>query len=126
MRAIAVATRHRLRERVAASPLGPATLDFLDAVVLQVAHPLGGVRVGDSVTHEQAIGDRVLLLVEASLGDEAKVIRAAGELATDPALLSALFQNLDLLPPAGSRPADAIALLVVMALSRLEEIGTGG
>ena len=126
MRAIAAATRQRLRERLAASALGPSTLDFLDAVVLQVAHPLGGVRAGDSATHEQALADRVLILLEASLGGDESVVRAAGELATDLPLLSALFQNLDLLPPAGSTSADAIALLVVMALSRLEEAGEGG
>ena len=121
MRRLPAATRQHLRAALAGSALDPEVLAFIEAVVLQVARPLGAGRRRGILRREGELGDRVLALLTASLGDEETVERAAGELAADFPLLSAFFQNLDLLPASGSTSADAIPLLVVMALSRLEE-----
>jgi hypothetical protein len=111
-----------MRDGVERGALGIGALEFLEAVVLQTAHPLGAHGRRGDAHHEEAVVDRVLGLAEASLGDDASVARAAGALAADPRLLAIFFQNLDLLPTVGSRPADAISLLVLMASSLLDEI----
>ena len=121
MRALTAATRQRLREGVTKSAFGEDVLDFLESVVQLAAHPLGEPSRSGDEAHEIAIADRVMQLLDAAVADVASVANASVTLARDPALLGALFQSLDLLPvehPA----ADSIALLVGMALSRLDEI----
>ena len=110
-----------MREALSHGALGPEMLPFLENVVALVSHPLGGpVRRGDEV-HEGEVADRVMQLLEASLGDGGAVAAAAETLASDRELLAAFFQSLDTLPGASHPPADAIALLVVTALGRLDK-----
>ena len=105
------------------SALGADALPFLEGVVQLVAHPLGEpTRQGDE-EHEFEVVQRVLPLLEATLGDERSAASAAETLAADPDLLGAFFQSLDLLPAGDYPPADSIAMLVMMALGRLDEIG---
>ena len=122
MRALAMSIRVGMRQAAGESALGPEILEFLEAVVLMVAYPIGAPARTGEPGHEQAAVKRVTELLEASLGDDRAVAEAADALATDMPVLAAFFQNLDLLPSSGYSPADAIATLVVMALSRLEEI----
>ena len=122
MRALSPAARAHVRAAAAAGALGEEIVEFVDAVALLVAHPLGGATAREGA-FELSTADRVLRLLERSLGGEAVVTDAAGELAAEPEMLAAFFQNLDLLPAGGHPAADAIPLLVVLALSRLEEMG---
>jgi hypothetical protein len=110
-----------MREAVARSRLGAGVLEFLEAVVQLTAHPLGQPSRRGDEAHEDAVMQRALSLLEASLGDEPAVAAAAEALAADHDLLGAFFQSLDLLPPSGYPPADSIVLLIVMALGRLDE-----
>ena len=120
MRALTAATRQRLRDAATRSALGSDALGFLESVVQIAAHPLGEVSRRGDEEHERVIADRVMQLLEAALGAPESVDGAIATLAGDPVLLGALFQSLDLLPP-DYRAADSIALLVVMALGRLDE-----
>jgi hypothetical protein len=124
MRGLTAATRHLIRDALDATPFGARSLEFVEAVVVQVAHPLGSASRDGAAGHESMVTDRVLRLLRSAVGDDASVTAAANDLATEPPLLAAFFQNLDLLPPAGFPPADAVGLLVMLALSRLEETGT--
>jgi hypothetical protein len=120
MRALTAAARERMRALLSEGTLGLPMQPFVEAVVELVAHPLGGVpRTGDE-SHELDVAHRVVSLLEDSLGDEAVVAAAANRLAADDEMLSAFFQNLDLLP-GGDSAADAAALLVVSAIGRLGE-----
>ena|SRR5687768_11660692 len=110
-----------MREAVVGTALGTEVLPFVEAVVQLTAHPLGQpTRQGDEA-HEYEVVQRVLPLLEASLGDDASVARAADSLAADADLLGAFFQSLDLLPAGDYPPADSIAMLVMMALGRLDD-----
>jgi hypothetical protein len=111
-----------MREAVEHSALGTAVLPFLEAVVQLTAHPLGEPSRQGNEAHESEVVQRVLPLVEASLGDERAAAAAAGTLAADPDLLGAFFQSLDLLPAGAYPPGDSISVLVMMALGRLDEI----
>jgi hypothetical protein len=122
VRALSAATHAHIREIAATEALGETLVAFVEAVVLQVAHPLGGMGEHQR-TPEVAVANQVIGLLGRSLGGEGVVADAADELAAEPAMLAAFFQNLDLLPAGGHRAADAVALLVVLALSRLEETG---
>jgi hypothetical protein len=114
-----------MREAVVRSALGTEALVFLEGVVQLTAHPLGeSSRQGDE-KHELDAVERVLPLLEAALGDERSAASAAQALAADPELLGAFFQSLDLLPAGDYAPADSIALLVMMALAALDDIGDG-
>ncbi len=122
MRALSAATHAHIREIAATEALGEKLVAFVEAVVLMVAHPLGAVNA-DWIASELATAERVVGLLQRSLAGEDVVAAAADELAAEPAMLAAFFQNLDLLPTGGHRAADAVALLVMLGLSRLEEIG---
>ena len=120
-RALAAATRKRLRGIVAEGGLDREVGEFVEAVVLQTARPLGVPPRRGIIVRESELIARVVALLEASVRGDERLVPAATELAADPQLLSAFFQNLDLLPPSGSPRADAVAILVVMALGLLEE-----
>jgi hypothetical protein len=126
MRALTAAARQQLRDAIEAGPLGERALAFVEAVVTQLAHPLGHASRHGDTAHESTVAARVAGLLNAALGDDPTVTAAADDLAHDPGMLAVFFQNLDLLPSHGFRPADAVALLVVMAMSRLEELNTRG
>jgi hypothetical protein len=121
MRALSAAARTHVRVAAGTRHLGEL-VEFVETVVLLVAHPLGDPEVPASAP-ELATADRVIALVERALAGDTQGAEAAGDLAADPEMLAAFFQNLDLLPRGGHRAADAVALLVMLALSRLEEIG---
>lgn len=125
MRALSPATRQRVRAALGDGPLGAEMVDFVEAVVLQSAHPLGG-EASRGAASERRVADHVIEMLNATLGDERAVASAARTLAADRPLLAIVFQNLDLLPAPPSSRADAIALLVVLALSRLEEGDASG
>ena len=124
-RALAAATRHRLRGIVAGGGLDPGLVAFVEAVVLQTARPLGAARRRGIIRREAELVDRVVALLAASVRGDERLVPAAADLAGDAPLLSAFFQNLDLLPPAGSPISDAAAMLVMMALGILEEAKEG-
>ena len=119
-RALAAATRKQLRGIVADGGLDREVQAFVEAVVLQTARPLGTAPRRGIVQRESELVGRVTALLEASVGGDERLVPAATELAADPELLSAFFQNLDLLPPSGAPLGDAVAMLVVMALGLLE------
>ena len=120
MRVLSPAARAHIRDAVKARQLGEELIGFVEAVVLLVAYPLGNAE-SHAKAPEIATAERVIHLLERSLANEAVVANAADALAAEPAMLAAFFQNLDLLPAGGHRAADAVALLVMLALSRLEE-----
>ncbi len=70
---------------------------------------------------ERQVADQVIRLVVASLAGEGSTVRAGEELAADPALLAAFFQNLDLLPADGGSQVDGIALVTSTALQWLAD-----
>ena len=116
-----------------------AVLPFAEAVVRQVAHPLGAPPVDATEHHDRElrVAERFAAILRLacgadgrapgrdSTGQDAEVDRAAALLAGDAALLSACFQNTDLLPHAGAPAADAVALLVLRAMERLAATPTG-
>ena len=114
------ATRRLVREALDATPLGDAGLAFVEAVIVQRAYPLGEQMTPDSVTEEQVAEKVACLVTWSDMEDEAKS-HAAKALASDPALLAAFFQNLDLLPTNGPPPVGQIALLVAGALQWLAD-----
>ncbi len=101
-----------------------AALPFAEAVVHQVAHPLGA-RVAAGAPEQRAARERaVAAVLLATIGaaasrDERLLEQAADQLAADAALLAACYQNLDLLPAFGHAASDAVALLVGRAVERL-------
>lgn len=106
--------RH-LRERLRAQE---AALPFAAAVATQLAHAPGAP--GDEAT-ERAAADRVVRLLEIAASSPT---RAGGEqeeeLLEDPHLLSAVFQNLDLLYVEGYPAADAVGRLLARLVDRAE------
>ncbi len=118
---LAPATRALLREALDPG-CGDDLLAFAAQVTRQVAHPLGAGHDGapSPVERERAVGERTAAIVRAACGgdDAAAVTHAATLLADDVALLSAFFQNLDMLPTPDAA-GDAIAMLVMEAMGRL-------
>lgn len=111
-----------------------AVLPFAEAVVRQVAHPLGAPAV-DAAEHrdrELRVAERFAAILRLACGADGRPAghdegadRGAALLAGDAALLSACFQNTDLLPHAGAPVADAVALLVLRAMERLAATPAG-
>ena len=118
MRALSAAARTHVRVAAGTRHLGEL-VEFVEAVVLLVAHPLGDPET-PATAPELAAADRVIALVQRAAADESEAVDAAGELAAEPEMLAAFFQNLDLLPGGGHRAADAVTLLVLLALGRLD------
>ena len=94
---------------------------FIEVVVWQRAHALTESSPGDSSATEGELATRVLSLVEASVGGALAGQRAAAELAADPALLAAFFQNLDLLPAEPDPQVDMLVSMVGEAVRQLAE-----
>jgi hypothetical protein len=94
-------------------------LPFAEAVVEQVAHPLGTAPSADPAGAERAVGGRVVGLLEGSVAGASAAAEAAAGLSNDPAMLAAFFQNLDLLDRRTDARTDAVALLVLSAMERL-------
>lgn len=92
-------------------------LPFLEAVAGQVAHRHGEPE-GDPREAELAAGVRALELLLAPEEED-----AAGRLVSEPPMLAAFFQNVDLLYEHRDPHADAVAGLVMRALERAEEGG---
>lgn len=108
--------------RVAAAPAPDHPGDgFVEAVVRQVAHPLHAtpIPVAERVARESPVRDVVHAVLEAAAaGAGSELFSAMAETLTgSPRLLSALFQNLDLLPE-GDATTDGVALLIATALDR--------
>lgn len=99
----------RLRTRLAAEP---DALPFAEAVATQLAHPPGAQGDPDA---ERAAVDRIVGFLAAAAGGG-----DGDDLLADPALLSAVFQNLDLLYAPGIHPPDGVALLLARLIDRAE------
>jgi hypothetical protein len=111
------AARETLARRVEArlrTRLEPAVLPLATAAVLQLALPPGRTMVARREL------DRVVERVAAVLEVPPAGRSAAATLPEDVELLSVLFQNLDLLPPADAA-ADRLALRVLRAMSDARE-----
>lgn len=120
--ALAPETRERLRAELG-HRFGSETVAFAAQVTRQVAHPLGATHDDGSalppMERERAVAARTAAIIRAACDDdEAAAAHAATRLAEDVALLSAFFQNLDLLPTRDVA-GDAIAMLVTEAMGRL-------
>ncbi|HEY0970328.1 MAG TPA: hypothetical protein VGE02_05060, partial [Gemmatimonadales bacterium] len=115
---LAPATRGMLRDELGHLPESGA-LAFAEQVTRQVAHPLGATHDGRApAERERAVAARVAEILRTARGGDAAAAHAATLLADDVPLLSAFFQNLDLLP-AGDATSDAVALLVMEAMGLL-------
>lgn len=130
MRDLSEAVRIDLRAALHATAMSSLALPFVEAVVLQRAYPLGdsmasGASASERDVAERRVADQVIRLVVASLAEERSTARAGEELAADPALLAAFFQNLDLLPADGGSPLDGLVRLAGAALQRLTDTLTG-
>jgi hypothetical protein len=118
MPALSDGSRTRLR-RALRRTLREGAVPFGETVVLQLAHPLGVAAPDDAATLERGVADRVVALLEASVADPHFAARAAVELAGDPVVLAAFFQNLDLRDRRRWPHADAVSMLVLEAMQRL-------
>lgn len=127
-----------LRARLAAllpARCHAAVLPFAETVARQVAHPLGAppASAADAAAREREVAERLGAALRAACdhaGDDGDGGGDAGQrdqaldaaarlLAADPVLLSACFQNTDLLPHHGGPAADRVALLVLRGMERL-------
>ncbi len=90
---------------------------FLDAVVRQLAYPLGPAAPEPSPALEHAVEAQVAELLELAVRHPAG---AAERLAADPVLLAVFFQNSDLLYAHGHPGAAAVGAAVLDALGLLE------
>jgi hypothetical protein len=92
---------------------------YIEAIVWQLTNGLGDVPPSEASRAEDAAATRVLGFVEAASGGAIAFEGGVDALAKDAVLLSAFFQNLDLLPAEHDPHVDAIALLVGDAVHRL-------
>lgn len=122
MRRLDEAARGELRAALESGPVGVEALAFVEAVVEQAVHRLGPERSPVLAGATASMGKRVVSFLEAAAEGEPSRTRAAEELAGEPVILAAFYQNLDLLPAASSAPADAIALLVLTTLALMESV----
>ncbi len=99
---------------------------FVETIVWQWAGGLGDAPAADTAAAEDAVAARVLGLVEGASGGAVAFEGAVEALARDPVLLSAFFQNLDLLPAEHDPQVDAIAMMVGEAVYRLSQTFDGG
>lgn len=105
---------------------------FVSHVVEQYIHRLGAV--SDSPISERGEALRVRALIDhagdAHLIEEPRALalrdRAAHDLAGDPALLAAFFQNIDLLYADRFPRADAVSALILRALELSASIPRSG
>ncbi|HET6231990.1 MAG TPA: hypothetical protein VFE05_18095 [Longimicrobiaceae bacterium] len=101
--------------------LDDAVRPFVDAVVAQVARPLG---VRDVPASAEARVRAVVANLIARASDPTPAARVPAELlVADLVLLAAFFQNVDLLYDGGYAHADAVSMLVMHALELLDRTG---
>ena len=94
---------------------------FIEAIVWQWSKGIREPSVAEAAILEETAVARVLGLVEAAVGGAIAFEGGVDALAKDPVLLSAFFQNLDLLPAEHDPHVDAIALMVGDAVHRLSQ-----
>ena len=121
MRRLADATQARLDRSLTGWPHAAAVRGFIAAVVWQRSHAMGERSPTDAAGVEDAALTDALRLVEDAASGSTGHERGVTELAGQPALLSAFFQNLDLLPAERDPQVDAIAMMVGAAVHRLAE-----
>ena len=94
-----------------------AALPFLTAIAEQIGQADGkqSATAEPLLEGQHTVENALLLLRQPEAAD------AADRLATDPVMLAAFFQNVDLLYEHGYREADAVAALVMHAVERLAE-----
>jgi hypothetical protein len=116
-RALGRACSEALRETLDKAGAGTA-LPFVEATVLQAAHPLGtNVTAPGAAEREWRTANLTLeLLLDAVPAVRAPSEDAAARLRAEPRLLAAFFQNIDLLYQHGFPYADAVSGLVLRAL----------
>jgi hypothetical protein len=111
-----------------------AALAFAEAVAVQRARPLGGAPLPEAEQQrlDTAVAERVTRLVHAANGHAAHTPGTVpappaptAELRSDPVLLAAVFQNIDLLYRDGYPHADTVSDFVMRALSRACERAAG-
>ena len=113
--------RQRIREALADWPMSRETQGFIEAIVWQWSNATGELPASEATAAEESVATRVLGLIQAAVGGAIAYEGAVDALANDPVLLSAFFQNLDLLPAEHDPQVDAIALLVGDAVHRLSK-----
>ena len=122
---LADATRARIDRSLTGWPRGPEVRTFIAAVVWQWANGAHDSSP-DSAAVEDAAVTRVVGLIEAASGGAVTFEGGVDALANDPVLLSAFFQNLDLLPAEHDPQVDAIAMMVGDAVYRLSRTFESG
>lgn len=99
-----------------------AGLPFLEAVVRQLAYPLGGSSPLSEREAREQVTELLRLAREPSSTGEPQggALRAAEQMVRNPVLLSVVFQNIDLLYEHGYPGADALSVAVMTAVGELE------
>lgn len=124
MRTIHAEVSTYLFSRLAARDLESA-LPFVRAVIAQVLGPIAEDGSGPSAAAEREVGNRVIALVEtaADTGAPSRAAAppdaAAAVLASDPELLAAFFQNIDLLYECEFPDANAVSTTIMRAMESL-------
>ena len=118
--------RLRIRAALAGRPMAAETQAFVEAVVWQWSNGAGAVSDAQVAAAQESAVTRVLGLVEAAVGGAIAFESGVDALANDAVLLSAFFQNLDLLPAEHDPHVDAIALMVGDAVHRLSQTFDSG
>ena len=121
MRRLADATLARIGESLAGWPRGDEVRTYVATVVWQWSNTAGDVPADEAATVEHDAATQVLQLIEDAAQGGPAFRRAVEALANRPVLLSAFFQNLDLLPAESDPQVDAIAMMVGDAVHRLSQ-----
>ena len=106
-------------------PSDPTLDPFVAAVVRQLAYPPAtavpdGVVAGDGDARAESVAGALRRLVADAAAAGDRVETAAAKLAADVTLLASLFQNVDLLYEHGYAQADAVSMLVMRAMEKLD------
>lgn len=121
MRRLADATLARIGQSLAGWPRGDEVRTYVATVVWQWSNTAGDVPADEAATVENDAATQVLQLIEDAAHGGPAFRRAVEGLANRPVLLSAFFQNLDLLPAESDPQVDAIAMMVGDAVHRLSQ-----
>lgn len=106
---------------------GSPLMTFAEAVLAQAGRPLGAsadpareMHVAETLARLLAGDSGGATVTRAASGpSDAPPVQPIGELLADPLLLSAFFQNIDLLDEAGSAEGDRVATWVMTALEAI-------
>ena len=121
MRRLADATLARIGRSLAGWRRGDEVRTYVATIVWQWSNTAGEVPADEVTTIEKDAATEVLQLIEDAAGGGTAFQRAVEALANRPVLLSAFFQNLDLLPAESDPQVDAIAMMVGDAVHRLSQ-----